>query len=49
MSAKRSDRNTNLEFVIERRAGVPAPDGTAVTVNCELSDCPQDDCPGIGG
>jgi hypothetical protein len=41
--------NYNLEFIVERRPGVPAPGGTAISATCSLSDFPQVDCPNIGG
>lgn len=44
-----SDGGFNLEFVIVRRRGVPAPGGTWVGGSCERSACPAEDCPGIGG
>jgi hypothetical protein len=44
-----NDRNYNLEFVIVRRRGVPAQGGTSMSADCDLSPCPDVDCPGIGG
>lgn len=38
----------NLEFVVVRRRGVPAPGGTSMVATCENSACPDEDCPGIG-
>jgi hypothetical protein len=39
----------NLEFVILRRDGFPAPNGTSLTAVCEPSDAPSEDCPNLGG
>jgi hypothetical protein len=39
----------NLEFDLVRRAGVPAPGGTAVTATCQLAEFPTVDCPNLGG
>jgi hypothetical protein len=41
--------NYNLEFVLVRRRGVPARDGSSISVECQNSPCPDEDCPGIGG
>jgi hypothetical protein len=49
MSPECVEYNFNLEFVVERRAGFPGVDGTAVVPECVLADCPDLDCPGIGG
>lgn len=43
------DSGYNLEFEIVRRKGVARISGTAISVECELSSCVEDDCPGIGG
>jgi hypothetical protein len=42
------DFNYNLEFVIVRPRGVAARDGSSISVDCEGSPCPDEDCPGIG-
>ena len=37
----------NLEFDVRRRDGVPAPSGTSVAAQCQLSQQPQIECPGL--
>jgi hypothetical protein len=37
----------NLQFVIVRRDGVPVPHGSALTADCQLSETPTEDCPGV--
>ena len=49
MSAECADLNFNLEFVLVRREGRPTPIGAAYSATCSLSDCPELECPGIGG
>jgi len=49
MSAACSDQGYNLEFALVRRDGVPVPGGTSISVECELDDCPELNCPNIGG
>ena len=45
MSPQCLTRGANLEFVIERREGVPVPAGTSVQVDCDLSRPPgSGDC-----
>jgi hypothetical protein len=48
MSGICEDLHYNLELVIERRPGFPAPNGTSVSALCSLSEFPAVDCPGIG-
>jgi hypothetical protein len=43
------DDNFNLEFELVRRRGIPAREGTSIVPICEVSECPDVDCPGIGG
>ena len=40
-----ADAGFNLELRIVRREGVPVPEGSAIAVDCELSDDKQADCP----
>jgi hypothetical protein len=49
MSPECVEANFNLEFVLERRPGFPAPGGTSVAAECEMADFPEVTCPGIGG
>jgi hypothetical protein len=48
MSAVCGDLHFNLEFMIERRPGFPAPSGTSITAICSLAEFPDVECPGIG-
>jgi hypothetical protein len=48
LSESCSDAAYNVEFVIVRRRGVPAPSGTHMAAECERSACPDEHCPGIG-
>ena len=40
-----ADAGFNLELRLVRREGVPVPEGSAIAVDCELSDDKQADCP----
>lgn len=41
------ERGWNLEFVLVRREGFPAPGGTSVNATCQLSQNKALDCPGL--
>ena len=45
MSETCADEGWNLEFVLKRREGFPAPGGTSVKATCELSQSKVIDCP----
>jgi hypothetical protein len=48
MSAECLDQNSNLEFEIVHRRGVPDPPATAYSSLCTSADFPDVSCPGIG-
>jgi hypothetical protein len=48
MSPACINKGYNLEFVIARRPGFPAPGGVYVSASCTLSQLPQEDCPDLG-
>jgi hypothetical protein len=48
MSGYCDDGHYNLELVIVRRPGFPAPDGASMSATCTLAEIPDVDCPGIG-
>ena len=37
----------NVEFALQRDPAQPVPGGTVVNANCQLSDRPNEDCPGL--